>query len=435
MKDIEKKLYAYYKEQTENAPVICCTDNKRIVKIQSKRWIKVAVCAVLVLAIGIGFIGTDYQSFFKQPDLPPDNIIDAPSEETENITNDDTPEINNSKEPEASEVIKEPSTDNSREPEQSQGITSTLDNSIDTPTEPDISTDAPPETSTDIPYEPKIVYAEEYSFGSGGDMVIEADDLLPWYSDNPQYGLWKRVFDNPKDIYYVCLKPSCIEYDCYDSIYYTKTTRINEIYKTEEVVFLFNPPTFKEWKENTEWMIEKDLETFRRFGIEAKPLYYGFDWTGLVNDSQGLIPRHYYPELKDDLIGYFDYFFTAYASGEDLINYAKTVTEELAKANDKLYKLAAEKFYEKHGYEIDDISDLSIPYAELYGAYYRVEEDSYSPLSPKEISDMILTKWDEYTAKGLRPQSPCGGIIFQLPKWDEKKLIYEYYLSSFDSIA
>ncbi len=419
MRDIEKKLSEYYRTQTENAPVknIETTKNEEIKykRIGKRNWIKAAVAAVLAVAIGVGFINSDYQRFFTPSEITAPAVSKDDSERDENSVFADSESSVASAATDDSSVGN--GSTNNTSSEFNEDGSSAPEHSTDVSTPPDNVQD-PPATHT----QPKTVYADGFSFG-GGDEIYSLDEMrMIW-------GYQDIVEKNPKDIYYVLLKPSCLEYLCYvNSIHRSDETLPSKNFAGEDRLG-YTPQSFKQWKEDVQWMIEKDMETFKSFGIEATVYYYGYDWDALVlNES---VYTAYYHTLEDDTVGNFGYFFSAYVSGETLINYKKAAIDEFYRVNDASRKIAAEKYYNVFGREAGE--DVLCSYDEyvisaLYNDYYE-----YGLTTPKALAKILQTKWEEYAVQGLRPTFPSGGSISLLPKCDEKELAFKYYLSTFES--
>lgn len=273
----------------------------------------------------------------------------------------------------------------------------------------------------------KIVYADYFSGTSGGGIHQEADELWPprnFYK--PCF--WEKIENDKDALYFVSIKPQCLEF-----IYYKHAITATKINTEKGIKYSYSPLTFKKYKEAFNWIIEHELSFFKNLGINAT-----IHWYGYKNDElslKGSDEDRFFSPLNDDDVGEFDYFYTAYVSGNTLLKYEQTVRNDLERISQEYSKSVIDYYYNNYSTEIDD-SDILALYS-MEALYGNVVKDGWSSYVyydncdyPSIIED-IKNKWQTHISNGVRSAIPCGGVIGLLPDgYTESEIIFKYYASS-----
>lgn len=267
------------------------------------------------------------------------------------------------------------------------------------------------DTSTDkATSEENVIYADKTVYCATNSAMSDVETLKPDGTDK-----WKQYKDNSGDLFYIRIDTKSIEYLGYEALVNTNR-KLNDTY------------TLADYKQDMQWIIDKDLELFKGFGIDAEIKWYCIELYDSETDKPYATNNEIYDSVytsntlpsdvenkiidnpADNAVGAFGYIYTAYAKGEAIYNYYQTLSDAYRSIRPEFYEYTAKAYRQQNGTEMSDlITDYTFPFNALYAS-------AYNDIPLSEIAESIQNKWNQYAKDGLRPQHACGGEITLLSK-------------------
>lgn len=171
--------------------------------------------------------------------------------------------------------------------------------------------------------EENVIYADKTVYCATNSAMSDVETLKP---DGTE--LWEKYKDHSGDLFYIRIDTKSIEYLGYEALVNTNR-KLNGTY------------TLTDYKQDMQWIIDRDLELFKSFGIDAEIKWYCIELYDSENGKPYATDNEIYDSVytsntlpsdvenkiiddpADNAVGAFGYVYTAYAKGEAIYNITK----------------------------------------------------------------------------------------------------------------